>query len=88
MKFKNCEGIQYTIYNHKIDPKENAEGLCDDPKSHKPKIIIDPSLLPRRKMNVLIEEIFHAHFFDVSEKKARKFAANLGKILYSKFLKK
>jgi hypothetical protein len=37
---------------------------------------------------VIIEEVFHAHLYDLPEKKARKFAANLGKVIYSRFLKK
>jgi hypothetical protein len=36
---------------------------------------------------VLIEEAFHAHLYDLPEKKPRKFAANLGKLIYNRFLK-
>lgn len=88
MKFKNLENIQYTIYFGK--PRfgnKNVDGLCDNPKLQKPHIIIDRDLKDRRKLNVLIEEMFHAHFFDMTEKSARKFSANLGKIIYSLFLK-
>jgi hypothetical protein len=35
----------------------------------------------------LIEEVFHAHLYDLPEEKARKFAANLGKLIYNRFLK-
>lgn len=89
MKFKNLQNIQYTIYFGKPRIKDkNVDGLCDNPKLQKPQIILDCDLKDRRKLNVLIEEVFHAHFFDMTEKSARKFSANLGKIIYSMFLKK
>ncbi len=50
--------------------------------------MLDPTLMTRRQLNVLIEEVFHAHLYDLSEKKARKFSANLGKLIYNRFLKK
>jgi hypothetical protein len=65
-----------------------ASGLCDNPNSKNPSILVDPSLKKRRQLNVIIEEVFHAHLYDLPEKKARKFAANLGKVIYSRFLKK
>lgn len=88
MKFKNIQDIEYTIYFGKPRIKgKNVDGLCDNPKLQKPQIILDCDLKNRRKLNVLIEEVFHAHFFDMTEKNARKFSANLGKIIYSMFLK-
>lgn len=51
-------------------------------------IIIDKDLKQRRQLNVLIEEVFHAYFFELPEWKARKFAANLGKVIYNKHFKK
>ena len=50
--------------------------------------IIDKDLKQRRQLNVLIEEVFHAYFFELPEWKARKFAANLGKVIYNKHFKK
>lgn len=88
MKFKNFEGVEYTVNYNKPLGRYNASGLCDNPKCKHPQIHVDPSLLTRRQLNVLIEEVFHAHLYDLSEKKARKFAANLGKLIYSRFLKK
>ena len=88
MKFKNFEGIEYTVNYKKPPARYNASGLCDSPDSDYPEIFVDPTLLTRRKLNVLIEEVFHAHLFDLSEKKARKFAANLGKLVYNKFIAK
>ena len=87
MKFKNFEGIEYTVNNNKPSGKYNASGLCDNPDIKNPAILVDPTLLTRRQLNVLIEEVFHAHLYDLPEKKARKFAANLGKLIYNRFLK-
>jgi hypothetical protein len=87
MKFKNFEGIQYTVNYNKPLPKYKASGLCDNPDIKNPAILVDPTLKTRRQLNVLIEEVFHAHLYDLPEKKARKFAANLGKLIYNRFLK-
>jgi hypothetical protein len=88
MKFKNFEGVEYNVNYNKPLSKYKASGLCYNPNSKRPSIIVDPNLKSRRQLNVLIEEVFHAHFFDLPEKKARKFAANLGKLIYNRFLKK
>jgi hypothetical protein len=88
MKIKNFDNKEVEIIYAKIPNKHRAEGLCDDPCSDFPKILVDKDLLPRRQLNVLIEEVFHAYFFDLPEWKARKFAANLGKAIYGRFLKK
>ena len=87
MKFKNFEGVEYTVNYNKPPGKYNASGLCDNPDVKNPAIIVDPTLLTRRQLNVLIEEVFHAHLYHLPEKKARKFAANLGKLIYNRFLK-
>lgn len=84
---ENFEGIKIPIFYVKVAPEDNASGWCTDPTDKNPYIIVDPDLLTRRKLNVLIEEVFHAYFFDLPERKARKFAANLGKAIYSEFLK-
>ncbi len=77
MKFKNFEKKEYQVEFVTIPAKENAEGLCYEP--NKGLILVHKKLKTRRQLNVLIEEIFHAHFFDLPEWKARKFSANLGK---------
>lgn len=87
MKFKNFEGTQYEVIYAKPHSRYRASGLCDNPNSKNPSILVDPSLQTRRQLNVLIEEVFHAHLYDLPEKKARKFAANLGKLIYNRFLK-
>lgn len=88
MKFKNFEGIEYSVSYNKPPVKYNASGLCDNPDIKNPQIHVDPTLKTHRQLNVLIEEVFHAHLYNLPEKKARKFAANLGKLIYSRFLKK
>jgi len=87
MKFKNFEGIEYMVHYNKPLGKYNASGLCDNPDIKNPAILVDPTLQKRRQLNVLIEEVFHAHLYHLPEKKARKFAANLGKLIYNRFLK-
>lgn len=88
MKFKNFDGIEYNVNYLKPPPRYSAEGLCDNPSEPNPQITVDPDLLPRRQLNVLIEEVFHAHLYELPEWKARKFASNLGKLVYNKFIKK
>lgn len=89
MNVKNFENKEIEIIYGKIEPKFKADGLCDNPEAYKkPMIIIDKDLKQRRQLNVLIEEVFHAYFFELPEWKARKFAANLGKVIYNKHFKK
>lgn len=88
MKFKNFEGTEYTVNYNKPLARFHASGLCDSPDTKDPQILVDPKLLTRRQLNVLIEEVFHAHLFELPEWKARKFAANLGKLVYNRFIKK
>lgn len=88
MKFKNFEEKEYKVLYKKPHHAYKASGLCDNPINKHPHIIVDPSLKTRRQLNVLIEEVFHAHLFDLPEWKARKFSANLGKLIYNRFFKK
>jgi len=87
MKFKNFEKVEYTVNYNKPLGRQNASGLCDPPHLEHPQIHVDPRLSTRRRLNVLIEEVFHAHLFHLPERKARKFAANLGKLIYAQFLR-
>jgi len=88
MKFKNFEGKEYTVnYNKPPHFRIKVDGLCDNPDSKHPAITVNPTLKTRRQLNVLIEEVFHAHLYNLPERKARKFAANLGKLIYNRFLK-
>lgn len=67
---------------------KNADGLCYNPNLKNSRILIGKSLLTRRRLNVLIEEVTHAFFWDLPEYKVRKFSAQLGRVIYSLFLKK
>ena len=80
-KFKTDEGYQYRVENSVLSV--NA-GLCYDPTTKNPLIIIDSTLSPRRELSVSIEEFAHAFFFEKTEKKVRKFSATLAKYLYSR----
>jgi len=89
MNIKNFDDKEVEIIYTKVPERFKAEGLCEDPNAYKrPHILVDKNLKPRRQLNVLIEEVFHAYFFDLPEWKARKFAANLGKVIYNKYIKK
>ena len=91
MNFKGAEHI-VRQYNGKeipvfFEPIKDADGLCYNPDTINAKILVDSRLKKRRKLNVIIEEVFHAFFYDEPEYKARKFSAELGKIIYNRFIK-
>lgn len=65
-----------------------ADGYCYNPNLKNSRIEIGKHLLSRRKLNVLIEEVTHAFFWDLPEYKVRKFSAELGRVIYRLFLKK
>tara|TARA_R110000868_G_scaffold8843_12_gene45123 strand:+ start:1269 stop:1592 length:324 start_codon:yes stop_codon:yes gene_type:complete len=67
---------------------KDADGLCFNPSLKNSRILIGKNLLTRRRLNVLIEEVTHAFFWDIPEYKVRKFSAQLGRVIYSLFLKK
>ena len=51
MKFKNFEGIEYTVNYNKPSGKYNASGLCDNPDIKNPAILVDPTLLKLLKID-------------------------------------
>jgi len=71
-----------------FSPIRKADGLCYNPNLKNSRILIGKRLLTRRRLNVLIEEVTHAFFWDLPEYKVRKFSAQLGRVIYSLFLKK
>jgi|TARA_A100001391_G_scaffold170384_1_gene131400 hypothetical protein len=85
---KRFDGKRIPLYFETISKTLSAEGLCYDPLHKDRKILVDKRLGKRRKLNVIIEEITHAFFFDEPEYKVRKFSAELGKIIYGRFVKK
>ncbi|MEK6884392.1 MAG: hypothetical protein AABY22_32470 [Nanoarchaeota archaeon] len=66
--------------------KIEADGTCDDPKSNLANICISSDLKMgknnKRLLNVVIEELTHAFFWDQPEKKVRPFSTTLTKFLY------
>ena len=81
LKFENAEKIKYDVIFLKPHKRYKSIGLCDPPGCKKPKIWIDPKLKPKRELEVVIEECFHATCWDETEKRARKFAKELAKII-------
>lgn len=80
--FKNAENIEYKVVWKAPRKSFNAAGLCDAPDYKTPEVWIDPRLDDKKMMDVIIEELFHAHAFDKTEKVARKFSSNLRRLLY------
>ena len=80
--FKNADKIEYRIVWKEPRKSYKASGLCDSPDSKKPEIWVDPNLEEKRFLEVLAEEMCHAHMWDKNEKTVRRFAFNLKKILY------
>ena len=60
----------------------HADGLCDPPDYRGPKIHIAPDLTPKREMAVMIEEMMHAFFWQISEKDVRRFCGAVTRILH------
>ena len=81
------DNIEMPLFFKHIRKTYDAEGLCWDPQSDDPLISVEDRLGKRRKLNVLIEEMCHAFFFDEPEYKVRKFSAELGKIIYNRLVK-
>ena len=81
------DDIEMPLFFKHIRKNYDAEGLCWDPHCEEPQIWVEDRLGKRRKLNVLIEEMCHAFFFDEPEYKVRKFSAELGKIIYNRFVK-
>lgn len=88
LSIKTFFNKEIPIEYKKIRDEESADGLCYNPHGKNARIIIDNRLGKRRRLNVFIEEITHAFFYDLPEYKVRKFSAELGRILYNQFLKK
>jgi hypothetical protein len=81
--FKTPSGSNYSVFWRKPDKRYGGvPGICFHPEDKDPRIYIEPRLLDRRRLAVLIEEITHAFFFEKNEKDARKFAATLTKLIY------
>lgn len=79
-KFKNNENVEYIA---KLTYMANGQsGICYNPATKKPKILIDKRLQPKRELAVSIEEFCHAFFYDKLEKEVRPFSKVLAGFLY------
>lgn len=87
-EFQNAEGVTYQVLwravkqedlrNNKI---KSADGCCIAPDDPNPQVIIDPNLKGKRILEVLLEEMAHAHIWDKSEKVVRRFSKNTAKLI-------
>tara|TARA_B100000287_G_scaffold435121_1_gene501936 strand:- start:2027 stop:2320 length:294 start_codon:yes stop_codon:yes gene_type:complete len=83
--FTNGNDREFQFYFRKPHKNHNADGLCLNPDVYEdPKIYVDPHLPPKRKLQVVIEEVTHAFFWDKTEKDVRKFSQVLADILVKK----
>ena len=80
--FTNNQGVKYKILMKKPHYSYHADGLCDPPDYRGPKIQSAPDLTPKREMAVMIEEIMHAFFWNISEKEVRRFCGTVTRILH------
>lgn len=81
-RFKNWDGIQYSFFYKKPHSSHRADGLCSYPRYKNPRIYVRPTLKPKRKLAVIIEEIIHAHLWEeLNEKKTRRLAGNIARVL-------
>ena len=80
--FTNNQGVKYKMLMKRPHYSYHADGLCDPPDYRGPKIHIAPDLTPKREMAVMIEEMMHAFFWQISEKDVRRFCGTVTRILH------
>ena len=80
--FTNNQGVKYKMLMKRPHYSYHADGLCDPPDYRGPKIHIAPDLTPKREMAVMIEEMMHAFFWQISEKDVRRFCGAVTRILH------
>ena len=80
--FTNNQGVKYKMLMQRPHYSYHADGLCDPPDYRGPKIHIAPDLTPKREMAVMIEEMMHAFFWQLSEKDVRRFCGAVTRILH------
>ena len=80
--FTNNQGVKYKMLMKRPHYSYHADGLCDPPDYRGPKIHIAPDLTPKREMAVMIEEMMHAFFWQISEKEVRRFCGAVTRILH------
>lgn len=84
-QFRNQDGKKYRVYLSK-NPARGGTGDCDPPSVSRPIIRVRDYLMrqkhARRQLSIFLEEMLHAHDFNLTEKCVRKYAANTTKLLY------
>lgn len=73
--FINYEGNKYQLRFRQPHKKYEADGICNPPLHNKVSTLyVDPKLPKNRKIEVLVHELTHAFFWDVTEEKVQLFA--------------
>lgn len=87
-RFKNADGVKYKVFKGKPYIYEKGvktlhPGYCDNPEGKNPKIVIHDNIeCSQTEMEVIIEELTHAYFFDKMEKEVRPFSKTVADLLY------
>ena len=83
--FKNSKGVEYDVYLKKPDGRsyKEADGICSDPDSRRPKIFIRPDLTTQSELNTCVHELAHAFFWDETETNVTKFANACSRLLFN-----
>ena len=61
---------------------EKLEGFCEHPSEKAKKIVIDKNLTDEAELEVLVHEMIHACFFDLSEDSVNQSAADVARALW------
>ena len=93
LKFKNTEGIEYTVKFKKPDGRRvkgilrhgvECLGVCWKPRMDgTADIEIDPNRTDQTIFNTVIHEVTHAFFDDKTETETTKFANTLSRLLFN-----
>ena len=93
LKFKNAEGVEYTVRFKKPDGRrfrdfsrrgKEALGVCWSPRMDATALIeVDPDRTDQTIFNTVIHEITHAYFDELTETEVTKFANTLSRILFN-----
>jgi predicted Zn-dependent protease with MMP-like domain len=88
LKFKNTEGIKYTVRFKKPDGRtwgNNIDGVCLFPRGllNEANIEVNPDRTDQTIFNTVIHEVTHAYFDELTETEVTKFANTLSRILFN-----
>jgi len=88
LKFKNIEGIEYSMKFKKPDGRtwgNGCDGVCFYPKGvlKEADIEVNPQRTDQTIFNTVIHEVTHAYFDELTETEVTKFANTLSRILFN-----